>query len=73
MRLVYSQYIPVEADLCMYGAFHCYGKSDLLIFGASVTGAAYRNKLRCHLLPWAWQTFTEDWRVQDYNAPPRCA
>lgn len=53
----------------VWGAFHYGGKSQLVQFGANVTGAVYRDTLAANLVPWARQIFGNNFRYQDDNAP----
>ena len=53
----------------VWGAFHAGGRSELVILDRNVTGVVYLNILRENLLPWARQTFADNFRYQDDNVP----
>lgn len=53
----------------VWGAFHSGAKSQLVQLRGNVTGASYRDTLATNLVPWARQTFGNNFRFQDDNAP----
>ena len=56
-------------SLNVCGACHVSGKSQLVILDRNVTEASYLNILRKNLLPWARQTFSDNFCYQDDNIP----